>query len=431
MASQEPFDLLIIGGGIGGVLCLHYAKQAGLKTLLLEKQDKVGGIWAQLPAWQDIQNNPLDWTLGDIPIAGTDQASIARNIQAWVDKFDLSPFMLLNTPASQVKETPTGWTVSTPGKTYSATNLIAATGAHNQAYIPPVERANVSLLEYHSSALRDPTALRGKTVVVVGGGASAYDLLELCLEHEAQHIIWVYRSHKWMTPTRKPKYLASDIRALAKQQMLGASAADLSQAINLDLRGRYAKFGLNEILPPNDFDFARDQIIPGRYRMIEHFQKLERYRAEITHITGRTMGLSTGQSLEADMVLWGTGYALDMSYFAAPKLSGMKQSSALAKRCGDLYRSIDAERLFFLTTNTLEGTGVTPWAYAHAARTIVAHIQGKAHLGLERANQKINHFDAIKFLASRDTNSFPPATWFSHYKALTTDYPEDAPLPIP
>jgi Pyridine nucleotide-disulphide oxidoreductase len=413
------------------VISLHYAKKAGLKTLLLEKQSRVGGLWAQLPAWQDIQNNRMDWTLGDISIAGEDQASIMNNIQAWVDKFDLGASILLNTPASQVTEVGTGWMVSTPAKTYLAKNLIAATGAHNLPYVPPLERANVSLHEYHSSALRDPTVVKGKSVIVVGGGASAYDLLELCLEHRAQQIIWVYRSHKWMTPTHKPKYLAGDIRGLARQQMQGASVEALSQSINLDLRGRYAKFGLNDILPEGDFDFTRDQIIPGRHRMIEHFQQLERYRAEVTCITGSTVELSTGERPEADILLWGTGYTLDMSYFAAPKFSTITQSSVLAKRCGDLYRSIDADRLFFLAANTLEGTGVTPWAYAHASRTIVAHIQGKAHLGLQPTHQKINHFDGIKFLAARDAASFPPATWFSRYKALTIEHPEDQPLPIP
>ncbi len=431
MNSPEQYDLLIIGGGIGGVIALHYAKKAGLNTVLLERQSKVGGIWVHLPAWQDIQNNPLDWTLGDIPIAGADQASIASNIQAWVEKFDLSASILLNTSASRVKEIEAGWSVSTPATTFHAKNLIAATGAHNQPYLPPAERANVSLDEHHSSALRDPSVLKGQSVVVVGSGASAYDLLELCLEQQAKQVTWVYRSHKWMTPTRKPKYLASDIRGLAKQQMLGASAQALSQALSLDLRARYAKFGLSDILPDSDFDFSRDQLIPGRHRMIEHFQTLERYRAEVRRIADRTVELSTGEKIVADVMLWGTGYTLDLSYFDEPKLSGVTQTSALAKRCGDLYRSMDAEKLFFLAPNTLEGTGVTPWAYAHAARTIVSHIQGKAQLGLEPTHGKINHFDAIQFLATLDPASFPPETWASYYKSLTTQHPEDQPLPIP
>ena len=38
MPVSDPLDLIIIGGGIGGVIGLHYAKKAGLKVLLLERQ---------------------------------------------------------------------------------------------------------------------------------------------------------------------------------------------------------------------------------------------------------------------------------------------------------------------------------------------------------------------------------------------------------
>jgi cation diffusion facilitator CzcD-associated flavoprotein CzcO len=84
MTDSDQLDVAIVGGGPGGVIALYYATQAGLKTILLEKQDTVGGLWARLPAWQDIQNRAEDWTLGDLPIAGVDQPSILANIQHWV-----------------------------------------------------------------------------------------------------------------------------------------------------------------------------------------------------------------------------------------------------------------------------------------------------------------------------------------------------------
>ena len=192
--TNEEYDLLIVGGGIGGVIGLHYAKTAGLKVLLIEKQGVVGGLWAQLPAWQDIQVNQNDWTLGDLPIAGTDQASIVRNIQAWVDKFGLAPLMQLNTPVTKAQATDGGWKVSTPDGVYRSRFLLAATGVHNQPFIPDIDRRNSAVQEIHSSALRDPSALTGKDVVVVGGGASAYDLLDLCFDYKARRVVWVYRS---------------------------------------------------------------------------------------------------------------------------------------------------------------------------------------------------------------------------------------------
>ena len=60
MTASNQVDVAIVGGGPGGVIALYYARQAGLEAILLEKQDAVGGLWAQLPAWQDIQNRAED-----------------------------------------------------------------------------------------------------------------------------------------------------------------------------------------------------------------------------------------------------------------------------------------------------------------------------------------------------------------------------------
>ena len=43
MDDKQRFDLIIVGGGIGGVVCLYYARKAGLAVLLLETQGSVGG----------------------------------------------------------------------------------------------------------------------------------------------------------------------------------------------------------------------------------------------------------------------------------------------------------------------------------------------------------------------------------------------------
>jgi hypothetical protein len=427
----EEYDLIIVGGGIGGVIGLHYAEKAGLKVLLLEKQAVVGGLWAQLPAWQDIQINQTDWTLGDLPITGTDQASIARNIQAWVDKFNLSPSMRLSTPVTKAQATSSGWKVTTPHGVYLSRYLLAATGVHNRPAIPQIERQQSTIEEFHSSALRDPSSLTGKEVVVVGGGASSYDLLDLCFQYKAQRIAWVYRSLKWMVPTRKPKHLAGDLRGLSRRQMLGVSVEQMNVDINQDLLSRYEKFGLKELLPQGRFDFHRHQMIPGRSAMIANFASIERHRGEVLRLSGRTAHLSSGARFDADVVLWGTGYTVDLTYFDSRVLAQTTRSEVLAARCGSLFRSLDAPNLFFLAPSLLESTSTSPWAYAHACRTIMSHICGKAALDTEPILKKLNYFELAKFLATRDPQNYPPDTWFARYQDLAMNHPDAEPMPIP
>jgi hypothetical protein len=427
---DRPLDVLVIGAGIGGVLALYYARRAGLDSLLLERQGVVGGLWAQLPPWQDIQFNRCDWTLGDVPIAGEDQASIRDNIQAWVDRFGLADAMRLNTPVTRAVRIGDLWHVETPKATYQARHLIAATGAHNRPLVPDPQRTNVGLRELHSSALRDATELTGRDVVVVGGGASAYDLLDLCFEHAARTVSWVSRQTRWMMPTNKPKAQSGGPRALAKAQMSGVTTEQISRALHGDMASRYAKLGLQEIMPADDFDLGRHQLIPGRWRMIANYSKIVRHRGEVVRIAGRRVELSDGQAVDADLLLWGTGYQIDLGFFANPALSSIERHDELVAQCGCGTRAMAESGLYFMATG-LESTGTAPWSYALMARTVMSHIQGGATLELVPFARKVNHFDYPAFLAARDPASFPIGRWEDEYRHLAMAHPADQAYPIP
>ena len=90
---------------------------------------------------------------------------------------------------TRARETAGGWEITTPSQTFHARHVIAATGGHNRPIVPPVETAPGSTVRaFHSSALADPKLLAGQRVVVVGGGASAFDLLDLCFEHDKDYV---------------------------------------------------------------------------------------------------------------------------------------------------------------------------------------------------------------------------------------------------
>ncbi|MDM0021027.1 flavin-containing monooxygenase [Variovorax saccharolyticus] len=426
----EVLDLLIIGAGIGGVMALYYARKAGLSALVLERQDVVGGLWATLPAWQDIQFGRCDWTLGDLPIAGEDQASIRDNIQAWVDRFGLAGSIRLGTEVRRATRSGELWIVETAAGTFRARHLISATGAHNRPFVPEPARESVELRELHSSQLRDAADLAGRDVVVVGGGASAYDLLDLCFEYQARRVIWVYRNARWMMPTRKPKKVAGSPRELARAQMEGATLEEISRGLQAKLVDRYAKFGLEAIRPEGQFDLGRDQLLPGRHRMIENFSKIERHRAEVSRIRGRRAELSTGEAVEADLLLWATGYQVDLGFFANESLSRITGHDELCAQCGCGLRAIAEPGLYFLAAG-LESTGTAPWSYALLARTLMSHVQGQATLEPVPLARKLNHFHYPAFLAERDPVNFPQGHWQDEYQRLAFAHPQDLPLPIP
>jgi cation diffusion facilitator CzcD-associated flavoprotein CzcO len=426
--TQEALDLAIVGAGIGGVIALHYARRAGLRARVFDAQPGVGGLWRQLPAWQDIQIAAADWTIGDLPLAGTFQPHILANIEAWVARFGLAGEIALSRP---VRATPQadGWTLATSEGNICATHLLAATGAHNRPFVPSVRRSGSAVTELHSAALEDPRRLAGKSVLVVGAGASALDLLDLALQHGAREIAWAHRGLRWFTPTRKPKAVAGSVRDLSRLQAAGMTHAQQSATIEADLRGRYGKFGLDAILPAYPFDLLYQQLIPGRHRMIEHFASIRRIPAVPEQIEGATVTLSDGSTVQPDLLLWGTGYTTDLSWLDVPALAAVRNTHDLRQRCGGLFRSLDAPQLYFLAVG-LDGVGSTSFAFSLSCRSIMSHIRGTADLGLDPVPHNVNHFDLVPWLAPRDPASFP-AGWQKKYRDLQLGTPDDQPYPLP
>ena len=385
MPAPRTLDLAIVGAGIAGIIHLHYARQAGLDALALEAREGLGGLWRVLPAWQDIQISTADWAIGDLPLAGPLAPQILANIQAWADRFALHDGIRPSSPVTRARHDGAAWVLDTPRGPVRARHLVAASGGHNTPLIPPVQRTDSLVQEWHASALHAPEALAGRDVMVVGGGASAFDLIDQCLEHGARRIVWVYRGTRWFLPTTRPKAIAGSVRPFAKMQAQGMGAAEQSALLGADMAARYARFGLQAVQPTRPLDVLHDQLFPGRPRMIQHYAQLERHRGEVVAIDGRRVALADGTRREVDAILWGTGYATDLSWFEDPKLASIRSVNELCSRCGCIFRSLDAPDLYFPGVG-LDGIGSAPWAYMLiCALDHVAHPrQRAAGLGARR-----------------------------------------------
>jgi hypothetical protein len=276
---------------------------------------------------------------------------------------------------------------------------------------------------------RDPAQLKDRRVLVVGGGGSAFDLLDLALEHGASRIHWAHRGIRWFLPTRKPKSISGSVRGFARLQWSGMPAAQQSATITSDMRSRFEKFGIAPIAPPFDFDVLQHQLMPGRHRMLSNFEALDRHAAGVEAIDGGGVTLTDGTRLEVDLLLWGTGYAVDLSYFEDARIANVQTLEALQARCGGIFRSLDAPDLYFPGIG-LDGIGSGTWAYSLLTRSIMSHIRGTAQLDLVHVPHKVNHFDLVRYLAARDSASYP-AGWEAQYRDLALQTPDDTPYPIP
>lgn len=420
--NTEPYDVIVVGAGICGVIFLKYARDQGLRCLALEKQDDVGGLWNWLPAWQDIQNRKEDFAINDVPLDGVKQPHIRQHVREWVQAYDLAPSIRLNHEVTSVSWTGDEWHVQTSQGTFLASYLIVASGVQNEPWTPEVERSP-DIAESHSSALHRPEDLAGRRVTVVGGGTSAWDLLDQAIKHGASDIHWVHRSTKWCMPTGRSKQTARpNLRELAIIQTVAPS----TEAVNTYLRGalkkRYDYFQLAPLEPAERFDIRKHQLIPSRSLMTRNLDAITRHRSEVRHMRGHEVTLENEERFETDVVLWGTGYRMNLAYLGLPEYSSIGTLDELRPRLGSLVRSTDYPRLFFLGMSLIDSTSSTPFFAAIEAKSIVAHIRGLCTIPKRNVPHPIVHWDLFEYFARFDHATYPVFWWRLKYALLAGWY---------
>lgn len=156
---DKIYDVIIVGGGPGGLTAALYSSRSNLNTLILE---------AGLPGGQLNNTETIENYTGFESIAGYD---LAQKMHQSASQFGAD---LVHEAVIEVKNQE-GWKdVITSQATYRARAVIIATGAtHKTLGIDGEERLTGRGVSY--CAVCDGAFFRGKEVVVVGGGDSAVE----------------------------------------------------------------------------------------------------------------------------------------------------------------------------------------------------------------------------------------------------------------
>ena len=169
MAHCNFYDLIIIGGGPGGLSAAIYAMRAAMKTVIVEK----GVTGGQVTMSDEVENYP-----GFIHISG---AELSMKFTQHAQSYDLEMI------SQEVTALDPGLNYHTVklanGESLKAHAVILATGGSPKKLDVPGER------EFYGKGVSycatcDGFFFRGKTVVVIGGGDSAAEealyLAKLC-----------------------------------------------------------------------------------------------------------------------------------------------------------------------------------------------------------------------------------------------------------
>ena len=419
-AGGPVLDAVIVGGGLGGVVMLAEAvQQRFTKILLLERTESLGGLWARLPAWQTIQNHPLDFCIQGFTTRK--QVWHASDVLHFIDEYvrvqSLEPFIRCShdVVGCAWSDAEGCWVLQVHTDAGSREEvrcriLVLCTGRHATPVVPPMD-TDGSVPMVHSSLFHRWEETRGKNVVVVGGGASALDLCVNVLRSQEQddpqgQLEWVVRSPKFFS--------GSELRDLwpmtVLQVLLGTTVSTciLNAAFNAHAAVTFWWWGLLSWLPPRRFDLRDTQYVPGRSSLLRNARRIHRHAGVgIDTIRDRTVTLSDGTAIRnTDLILLGTGYSSPARPAGVGNLDTLYlKACAAGEHLG---------RLFLVGEMLLDTTGTAPAVY---------HVFSRIFWALVRDGKCLQHLPRLDATRSRPSAHLNNMDVINHVVSLGASNP--------
>ncbi len=188
--GNEP-TVLIIGGGQGGLTCAARLQTFGIRSLIIEKNPKIGDNWRNRykflvlhdPIWYDhlpYIHFPATW-----PIF-TPKDKLGDWFEAYAKSMELNVWNETTIKSTTYHPETKSWTVETVSvhdptdiKVVHPSHVILATGQFSEANIPKFEGLeNFKGKVHHSSQHTSGADWTGKKALVVGSCNSAHDICQ-------------------------------------------------------------------------------------------------------------------------------------------------------------------------------------------------------------------------------------------------------------
>ncbi|WP_197383371.1 flavin-containing monooxygenase [Mycolicibacterium mengxianglii] len=218
-ADRATFPVVIIGAGQSGLLAAIRLQQAGIPYTVIEKNSGVGGTWWENTypgARVDVGNHfycysfePDDhWTE-----FFAQQPELQAYFQAVMDKHGVTPNVRFQTQVTRADwdEQAKSWTVQLTrpdgtAETVSARAVISAVGQLNAPHTPAFDGAETFAgPAFHTARWNHDVSLAGKDVVLIGAGATGFQLAPAIADEVASLTVF-QRTAQWMFPN--PNYHA-------------------------------------------------------------------------------------------------------------------------------------------------------------------------------------------------------------------------------
>ncbi len=356
--TEQPY-IVIIGGGQGGIALGARLRQLGVPTIIIEKNERAGDSWRKRykslclhdPVWYDhlpYLPFPENWPV----FAPKDK--IGDWLEMYTKVMELNYWSSTTCTSARWDEAAKAWTIVVERDGHeielNPKHLVLATGVSGKANVPAFEGREIFKgQQQHSSEHAGPDGWRGKKVVVVGSNNSAHDICAALWEGGADVTMlqrsstMIVRSDTFMEIGLKDLYSEQAVASgmtTAKADLIFASLPyrllhefqtpvyDKIREVDADFYGQLESVGFMLDFGEDDSGLlmkylrrgsgyyidvgASDLIIQGKIKLVSG--------VGVQRLTERTVVLDDGRELEADLIVYATGYE-SMTGWAAELIS--------------------------------------------------------------------------------------------------------------
>lgn len=319
--------IVVIGAGFAGLCAGALLKQAGFGDLtLLERGDGVGGVWREnrypgaacdvpTPLYSYSFEHDHAWNAAYAP-----QAEMLRYLQHCARKYGLEQHLRCGVGATHAlyDGEEARWAVQcSTGEVLQCDVLITAVGIFNTPIVPRFPHAeSFEGAAFHSAQWPDDVDLRGRRVVVIGGGASAVQIVPE-LAKIAARVDVVQRSPLYVMP-RKPVDMGSmasererlfrEFDEVANRRKSSAGVQAAQQAFSDYLERSVRDPDLRRALTPNFLFGCKRTLFSDEWYPSLQKPNVRPIFTRIERLTPTGIAFTDGTSIEADTIVYATGF---------------------------------------------------------------------------------------------------------------------------